>query len=107
MGAGSLVLGILSLILGFIIPGVTVKLVGTILGLIGIILGVLGLNNPEKRGLATGGMVCSIIGVIACIIVVYACTQINPQPSYEQQYVNQSNAQYTNQMQDTSRMFVK
>lgn len=43
------------------------------LALIGIILGVQGRKIPEKHGLATGGMVCSIIEFIACIIVVIAC----------------------------------
>lgn len=73
MAAGSLVLGIISLVMAFIIPGSTVKWIGTVLALIGIILGVQGRKIPEKHGLATGGMVCSIIGFIACIIVVIAC----------------------------------
>lgn len=73
MGAGSLVLGIISLVMAFIIPGATVKWIGAVLALIGIILGVQGRKNPEKRGLATGGMVCSIIGFIFCIITVIAC----------------------------------
>ena len=74
MAAASLVLGILSLVMGLIIPGAIADWVGAILGLIGIILGVQGRKNPEKRGLATGGLVCSIIGFIVCIIVVIACT---------------------------------
>lgn len=73
MAAGSLVLGIISLVLGIIIPGAVVKWIGAVLALIGIILGVQGRKDPEKHGLATGGMVCSIIGFIACIIVVIAC----------------------------------
>lgn len=76
MAAGSLVLGIISLVMAFIIPGATVKWIGAILALIGIILGVAGRKNPEKHGLATGGMVCSIIGFIACIIVVIACAGV-------------------------------
>ena len=74
MGAGSLVLGIISLIMGLVIPGATVKYIGAVCGLFGIILGVQGRKNPEKRGLATGGMVCSIIGFIFCIITVLFCT---------------------------------
>ena len=70
MGAGSLVLGIISLVMGLIIPGSAIKWVGAVVGLIGIILGVQGRKDPEKRGLATGGMVCSIIGFIFCIITV-------------------------------------
>ena len=76
MAAGSLVLGIISLVMAFIIPGSTVKWIGAVLALIGIILGVQGRKDPEKHGLATGGMVCSIIGFIACIIVVIACAGI-------------------------------
>jgi len=70
MAAGSLVLGIISLVMAFIIPGSAVKWIGAVVALIGIILGVQGRKNPEKHGLATGGMVCSIIGFICCIIVV-------------------------------------
>lgn len=76
MAAGSLVLGIISLVMAFIIPGSVVKWIGAVLALIGIILGVQGRKDPEKHGLATGGMVCSIIGFIACIIVVIACAGI-------------------------------
>lgn len=73
MGVGSLVLGIVSLVMAFIIPGATVKWIGAVLALIGIILGVQGRKQPDKQGIATGGLVCSIIGFIACIIVVIAC----------------------------------
>ena len=76
MAVGSLVLGIISLVMAFIIPGSVVKWIGAVLALIGIILGVQGRKDPEKHGLATGGMVCSIIGFIACIIVVIACVGI-------------------------------
>ena len=73
MGVASLVLGIISLVMAFIIPGSAVKWIGAVLALIGIVLGVQGRKDPEKHGIATGGMVCSIIGFIACIIVVIAC----------------------------------
>lgn len=76
MAAASLVLGILSLVLGFIVPGATVKYIGAVLALVGIILGVQGRKNPEKHGLATGGMVCSIIGFVSCILVVIACSAV-------------------------------
>lgn len=76
MAAGSLVLGIISLVMAFIIPGSVVKWIGAVLALVGIILGVQGRKDPEKHGLATGGMVCSIIGFIACIIVVIACAGV-------------------------------
>ena len=76
MGAGSLVLGIISLVMGLLIPGSAIKWVGAIVGLIGIILGVQGRKNPDGRGLATGGLVCSIIGFVLCIIVVIACAGV-------------------------------
>lgn len=75
MGAASLVLGIISLILAFF-GGYVGQWVGAVLALIGIILGVQGRKIPEQHGLATGGMVCSIIGFIFCIIVVIACAGV-------------------------------
>lgn len=71
MGAASLVLGIISLVIAFVAPGL--QWIGAILALIGIILGVQGKKIPEKAGVATGGMVCSIIGFILCIITFVAC----------------------------------
>lgn len=76
MGVASLVLGIISLVMAFLIGGSTVKWIGAVVALIGIILGVLGRKDPEKHGIATGGMVCSIVGFVACIIVVIACASI-------------------------------
>lgn len=71
MGVASLVLGIIALIIGIFLTGF--QWVGAIVGLIGIILGALGRKNPEKKGIATAGMVCSIIGFILCIIFFVAC----------------------------------
>ena len=71
MGVASLVLGILAIICGIFLTGF--QWVGAIGGLIGIILGVQGRKDPEKRGISTAGMVCSIIGFILCIIMFVAC----------------------------------
>lgn len=71
MGVASLVLGIIALIIGIFLTGF--QWVGAIVGLIGIILGAQGRKNPEQKGIATGGMVCSIIGFIFCIIFYVAC----------------------------------
>lgn len=71
MGVASLVLGILSLIIGIFLPAF--QWIGAIFGLVGIILGAQGRKNPEKKGIATAGMVCSIIGFILCIIFFVAC----------------------------------
>lgn len=69
MGIASLVLGIVSLVLSLILPPV-----GAICGIIGIALGALGRqNNPEKAGMATGGLVCSIIGTVLSLLLVIAC----------------------------------
>lgn len=71
MGVASLVLGILSIVISFF--GVGFQWVGAVLGLIGIILGAMGRKNPEKKGISTAGMVCSIIGFILCIVVYVGC----------------------------------
>lgn len=72
MGVVSLVLGIISLIIGFFFSGLWGWL-GAILAIIGIITGAIGRKDPEKKGLATAGLVCSIIGFIFCIILYVAC----------------------------------
>ena len=72
MGVASLVLGIIAIIIGLFSAG-TLGWFGAILAIIGIILGAVGRKNPEKSGLATAGLVCSIIGLILCLIVYIAC----------------------------------
>ncbi len=71
MGVASLVLGIISLVCGLFLTGF--QWIGAIVGLVGIILGAVGKKNPENKGIATAGMVCSIIGFILCIILYVAC----------------------------------
>ena len=46
---------------------------GAILAIIGIVLGAIGRKNPEHKGIATGGLVCSIIGLILSLILYIAC----------------------------------
>lgn len=70
MGVASLVLGIISLVAAFI-PGL--NWLGAIFALIGVVLGALGRKNPEKKGIATGGLVCSIIGLVLGLILWIAC----------------------------------
>ena len=72
MGVASLVLGIIAIIIGLFSAG-ALGWFGAILAIIGIILGEVGRKNPEKSGLATAGLVCSIIGLILCLIVYIAC----------------------------------
>ena len=71
MGVASLVLGIISIVIAFF--GVGFQWLGVILGLLGIIFGALGRKNPQTRGIATGGLVCSIIGFCIALIAYIAC----------------------------------
>ena len=72
MGVASLVLGIISIIIGLFSAG-ALGWFGAILGIIGVVLGALGRKDPQKKGLATGGLVCSIIGLVLCLILYVAC----------------------------------
>lgn len=72
MGVASLVLGIISLIIGIFSSGMLGWL-GAILAIVGIILGAVGRKNVESKGIATAGLVCSIIGLILCLILYIAC----------------------------------
>lgn len=69
MAVASLVLGICSLVFPFIGLG----WLSCILGIVGIILGALGRKNPEKKGMATAGMVMSIISLALGILMWLAC----------------------------------
>lgn len=70
MAVASLVLGIISIVLSFF-GGI--NLLGGILGVIGIVLGAQGRKDESKKGLATAGVVCSVIGTILCFIFYIAC----------------------------------
>lgn len=72
-GIASLVLGILSLILVWFGEG---TLLAMILSIIGIVLGVGArkeLTPDQGRGLATAGMICSIIGLVLSTLWLLAC----------------------------------
>ena len=43
------------------------------MGIVGIVLGALARKNPDKKGMATAGLVCSIIGTVLCLILYIAC----------------------------------
>lgn len=72
MAVASLVLGIISIIIGAVSSGMLGWL-GAILAIIGIVLGAVGRKDEAKRGMATGGLVCSIIGLVLCLILYIAC----------------------------------
>ena len=71
MAVASLVLGIISIVIGLFVSAW--GWAGAIIGIIGIILGVQGRKDPEKKGLATAGLVCSIIGTVLCVLFFLAC----------------------------------
>lgn len=70
MGVASLVLGIVSIVCSFFGYG---AIVGVILGIAGVILGAIGRKNVYKQGVATAGLVCSIIGLVLSSILFIAC----------------------------------
>ena len=69
MAVASLVLGICALVFPFIGLG----WLSMLLGIIGIILGALGKKNVEKQGMATAGIVMSIIAVALGLLSWIAC----------------------------------
>ena len=72
MAVASLVLGIIALVIAVFIPAW--GLFGAILGIVGIVLGALGRKKtPEKKGMATAGLVMSIIAVALGLIFWIAC----------------------------------
>lgn len=75
MGVASLVLGIIALVIGLFSAG-SLGWLGAILAIVGIILGALGKKNPEKKGIATAGLVLSIIGLIFSLILYIACAAV-------------------------------
>lgn len=72
MGVASLVLGIIAILIGAFSAGLLGWL-GAIVGILGIILGALGRKSAEAKGLATAGLVCSIIGTILSLLFYIAC----------------------------------
>ena len=69
MAVASLVLGIWSLVFPFIGLG----WLSCLLGIVGTILGALGRKKTEKKGMATAGMVMSIISVVIGLLMWIAC----------------------------------
>jgi hypothetical protein len=75
MGVASLVLGIVALVIGIFSSGLLGWL-GAIIAVVGIVLGALGRKNPDNHGIATAGLVCSIIGLVLCLILYIACAAV-------------------------------
>lgn len=74
MAVAALVLGIISIVCGVFSAG-SLGWLGGVIGIVGIILGALARKNGpvEKQGMATAGLVCSIIGTILCLLLYIAC----------------------------------
>lgn len=72
MAVASLVLGIISVVLG-VFTGGALGWVGAIIAILGIILGALAKKDPAKKGMATAGLVLSIIGLVLCLLFYLAC----------------------------------
>ncbi|MBD5482758.1 MAG: hypothetical protein HDR15_09635 [Lachnospiraceae bacterium] len=73
MGVASLVLGIIAILIGAFSAGLLGWL-GAIIGVIGIILGALAKKAQQTNGLATAGLVCSIIGTVLSLLFYIACS---------------------------------
>ena len=65
----SLVLGIVAIVFSFI--GLSIPF-GLIIGIVGIVLGVVA-KKKNPTGMATAGLVLSIIGTILCALILIAC----------------------------------
>lgn len=73
MAVASLVIGILGLIIS-LCSIMWCGLIGGIFGIVGIILGALARkNNPEKSGVATAGLVLSIIALVLGALLFFMC----------------------------------
>ena len=69
LAIASLILGIVAIVFSFI--GLSIPF-GLIIGIVGIILGVMA-KKKNPCGMATAGLVLSIIGTVLCAIVFIAC----------------------------------
>lgn len=70
MGIAALVLGIISVVIAVAVP--YLGWIGIIVGIIGIILAAIAKKNGEG-GIATAGLVLSIIGAALALILYLAC----------------------------------
>lgn len=71
MAIASLVLGIISIVWSTF--GMSIGWLGAIIGIVGIVTGAIGRKDEAHRGMATAGLVCSIIGTALCLLGYVAC----------------------------------
>lgn len=69
MAVASLVLGIVSVVFSFFGGSI----IGLPVGIVGIILGVLAKKKTPQNGMATAGLVCSIVGTAISGLIFVAC----------------------------------
>ncbi len=69
MAVASLVLGIIATVLAVFGGG----WIAAIIGIVGIILGALARKNNPGNGMATAGLVLSIIGTVLGLLIYIAC----------------------------------
>ena len=74
MALASLILGLVSVGVAFFVHGF--NWLAILVGIIGIVCGAKGKKEPEQKGIATVGMVLSIIGMVFGLIVYIACVLI-------------------------------
>ncbi len=72
MGLASLICGLITLCMA-LFSATGLGVMGIALGIIGIILGALGRKDVDQHGMATAGLIISIIGLFINIIVLVAC----------------------------------
>lgn len=74
MAVASLVLGIVSVVFALLGP---LAIYGGIAGIVGVVLGALGKKRLQEAGqptgMATAGLVLSIIGTVLCLAIWIAC----------------------------------
>lgn len=65
-------LAIVSLVAGIlaIVMACCVTYVGIVLGIVGIVCAVMSKKNNGKSGMATAGLICSIVGIVLAIIMI-------------------------------------
>ncbi|MBQ7460060.1 MAG: hypothetical protein IJS72_01690 [Oscillospiraceae bacterium] len=78
MGIVSLVLGIVGIAVSSFLASKSIAfpIIGLVLCIVGIVLGAKAKKDPAQKGIATAGMIVSIIGAASCfftVIYVVAC----------------------------------
>jgi type II secretory pathway component PulF len=70
MAIAALVCGIVSVVFAFFGYG---AIVGIIVGIVAIVLGILARKDPQRKGMATAGLILGIIGTVLSGVLLIAC----------------------------------